>query len=130
MKKLAIGLAALPALLFILSGLNWLFNPASAAETLGMPLLDGMGGSSQIGDLGAFFMAGGLMIVLGIVTRNGVWFYAPALTVGLAAFYRIIAGLAHGVDLVAPAIGLEVVITVILVFAAKQLGGEKDYQES
>ena len=36
-------------------GLRWLVDPSGAAAGIGMPVLDGLARSSQIGDLGAFF---------------------------------------------------------------------------
>ena len=41
---------------FTLMGLRWAFDPSSAAESLGMVLLDGNALSTQIGDLGSFFI--------------------------------------------------------------------------
>ena len=49
--------AALPGVLFAIQGLNWIIDPSAAAEGLGMPLLEGIGRSTQIGDLAAFFFA-------------------------------------------------------------------------
>ena len=45
-------LCALPAILFFYQGVNWLFQPEEAAAGLGMPLLTGIGASTQIGELG------------------------------------------------------------------------------
>jgi len=44
--------AALPGVLLAISGVGWLSDPATAAEGLGMPLLEGIGRSTQIGDFG------------------------------------------------------------------------------
>ena len=48
-------------------GLQWMFVPAQAAESLGMPLLNGLARSSQVGDTGAFFLGISAMILLGVV---------------------------------------------------------------
>ena len=56
--------------LFVIMGLNWLVDPAGAAKNLGMPLLEGIGRSSQIADFGAFFTTGGSMVLIGIITRK------------------------------------------------------------
>ena len=42
--------------LFLLMGLQWLIDPTSAANGLGMVLLSGHGLSTQIGDLSSFFL--------------------------------------------------------------------------
>ena len=36
---------------FFLNGLQWIISPANVAASLGMPLLEGVGLSTQIGDL-------------------------------------------------------------------------------
>ena len=60
MLKLLRIIVALPAILFLIIGLQWAVDPAAAAESLGMPLLDGLGRSSQMADTGALFIAMGL----------------------------------------------------------------------
>ena len=57
--------AALPGLVMLLLGVGWVTDPAGAAEGLGMPLLEGAGRSTQIGDFGSFFLAGFVMVVMG-----------------------------------------------------------------
>ena len=48
---------------FALQGVGWLVAPARLAASLGMPLLDGLGRSTQIGDFASFFLtAGGLLL--------------------------------------------------------------------
>ena len=44
-------LSVLIGLMSLLTGLNWIVNPAAAAEGLGMELMTGLGASTQIGDL-------------------------------------------------------------------------------
>lgn len=36
-------------------------------------LLEGLGRSSQIGDFGAFFAAGGSMVIIGSLTQKRTW---------------------------------------------------------
>ena len=50
-------LSGLVGLLMLITGLGWITDPASAAANLGMPLLDDLGRSTQIGDFTAFFIA-------------------------------------------------------------------------
>ena len=89
MLKLLRIIVALPAILFLIIGLQWAVDPAAAAESLGMPLLDGLGRSSQMADTGALFIAMGLMILSGLLTGTKTWFYAPALMLFLAAALRL-----------------------------------------
>lgn len=111
----------LPALLFTAMGLRILFDPAGALGELGMPLLDGLGRSTQIGDLGAFFITGALLIILGVFTGKREWLYAPALLLGLTAVFRVWATVGHGATLAVQQIAVEVVICVLLLFAASRI---------
>ena len=65
--------AGILGIFFLLQGVNWILSPASAAEALGMPLLEGVGRSTQIGDAGGFFVALAAMILLGAYGSNGQW---------------------------------------------------------
>ena len=51
--------AGLSAVAFILVGLGWLWAPGLVSPRLRMPLLEGDGLSTQIGDLAAFFLSKG-----------------------------------------------------------------------
>ena len=107
--------------LFIIMGLSWLVDPTGAAKNLGMPLLEGLGRSSQIADCGAFFTTGGSMVLIGIITRNRTWLYAPSMMLFCAAVFRILAWLIQGAAFAAPLIAVEVVLTALLLFAASRL---------
>lgn len=110
-----------PAILFIVMGLRWLVDPAGAAEQLGMPLLDGVGLSSQIGDLAAFFLLIGLFVLTGIVTSERRWFYAPVALLLLAAVSRVLAWALHDAALAVPQIGTELIIAALLWFVSGRL---------
>lgn len=118
MHKIIRVLAALPALLFIVTGIQWLVQPASAAATIGMPVLDGIARSSEIGDLGAFFLGGGSMALIGVITLQRTWFLCSAMLVAFAALGRTIAWLVHDAALPLGMLGPEIVITAILLIAA------------
>ncbi|MFT5611626.1 MAG: hypothetical protein ACI9LU_002131 [Polaribacter sp.] len=111
----------LPALLFLLIGIRWLVDPTGAAAELGMPLLEGLGRSTQIGDLTAFFIGASIMMGLGLMTANRTWFYAPAMLLILTAGFRVVAWFAHDAVFAAPQIGVEVIVAGILVLAASKL---------
>lgn len=78
MNKVLIVIVALPGILFVVTGLRWLVDPASAAGQLGMPLLDGVGRSSQIGDISGFFLTLGMLILIALITAKRSWYY-PAI---------------------------------------------------
>jgi hypothetical protein len=121
MNKILRVIVLLPAILFIGIGIRWLVDPQGAAAALGMPLLDGIGRSSQIGDVGGFFLVTGIMVVLGVITGKRVWFQAPALLLMTIAIFRILAWLLHDAALATPMIAVEVVLAVLFVFASARL---------
>lgn len=122
MNKLLQVLVALAALFFIVMGLRWAVDPAGAAATLSMPLLDGAARSSQIADTGLFFLATGVLILTAVVTGRRSWFHVPALILFGAAIYRIVAWLFHDAAFVVDGIAVEVVVGSLLLFAAARLG--------
>lgn len=111
----------LPALLFAVMGLRILFAPEGALGELGMPLLDGLGRSTQIGDLGAFFITGAILILLGVFTGKREWLYAPAMLLGLTAVFRVWAAVGHGAAFAVQQIVVEVVVCALLLFAASRI---------
>ena len=121
MNKAIKTVTLLPAILLGLVGLRWLIDPAGAAGELGMPLLDGLGRSTQIGDLTSFFITSSVLIFLGVFTGKREWLYAPAVLLGLTAIFRILAWAVHGAAFATAAIAVEVVSTAILLFAASRI---------
>jgi hypothetical protein len=125
MLKLLRIIVALPAILFLIIGLQWAVDPAAAAESLGMPLLDGLGRSSQMADTGALFIAMGLMILSGLLTGRKTWFYAPALMLFLAAALRLIAWLIHGAAFAPDLIAVEIVVGSLLLISSQKLADKQ-----
>jgi hypothetical protein len=119
MKMALRVLTVLVALQFGGFGIWWIVDPTAAAAELGMELLTGMGASTQIGDIGAFFLAMSAMIVLGQRQGQAHWFYPAAMLVGFAAATRTLAFLTgnapFGLEFIAP----EVIMAAILVAAAR-----------
>jgi hypothetical protein len=121
MKKILWICVALLGVLFLTTGLRWLVAPEGVAAQLGMPLLDGVGRSAQIGDMGAFFLALGLFVICALTTAKRVWFYPAIVLLGLAALSRTVAWLFHGAPLAVDVIVPEVLITLLLLFASTRL---------
>ena len=119
MKKVLSVIIALPAVMFIMTGLRWLVDPATAATQFGMPLLDGIGLSTQIGDLAAFFIAGGMFVFIALITSKRSWYYPPIMLVGFTALFRILAWLLHDATLAVQMIVPEIVIAVLLLAASR-----------
>ena len=121
MNKVLRIITALPGILFIAVAARWVFDPAGSAGDLGMPLLDGVGRSTQLGDLTSFFLSAGTMILLGVILLQRTWLFCAALLMGGAAFFRTLAWLVHDAALAADAIALEVVVAVLMLVAASKL---------
>ncbi len=113
-------LVLLPAVLFIVVGVRWLVAPAGVAPEFGLTLETGLGLSSQVGDMASFFLTLGFCMLLGLVTGQRPWFYVGAMILLLAAIGRTLAWLLHDAAL-APQIGLELVVGVLLLIAAQRL---------
>lgn len=125
MKILFRVLVAFPAVLFVVMGIRWAVDPEGAAAALGMTLLAGVGLSSQIGDVGSFFLTMGIMMLIGLITGRRSWFQAPALMLALAAILRVLAWLVHDAALALSMIIVEVVLATVLLMACSKLSLDK-----
>ena len=124
--KLAIRiLAALSTLLFLQMALQWLFDPAAAAAGLGMSLLPISEASTQIGDIGALFLAVAGMGAFAQLPGKSAWFYPPAWLLLGAAAMRSGAWLTSHANFSAQTILSEIVIAALFVAAARTLGKER-----
>ena len=121
MKNVLRIVAGLVGILFFLNGLQWIISPANVAASLGMPLLEGVGLSTQIGDLGSFFITVGAMTLIGVITTIRHWFYAPSMLLLVAALYRTLSTLLYGAPFVMSAIVVEVSVGLFLIFAGSRI---------
>ena len=107
---------------FAFQGLLWIVDPARAAAGLGMSLLDGVGRSTQIGDLSALFLPGGATILVGALPGRARLLYVPMGLFGVAAIARTLAWAVHGAAFAARFIAIELAVAALLLVAARQLG--------
>ena len=114
-------LVTLLGVFFVLQGIAWLVDPARAAAGLGMPLLDGLARSTQIGDLAAFFLTGGVTIVVGARPGRARLLLVPAGMLGAAAVVRTLAWALHGAEFAAAFIATEVAVAALLLVAVRRL---------
>jgi hypothetical protein len=110
-------LSSIPAVVFLIIGVFWVLQPGIMAENFGMVLSSGLGLSSQIGDLGSYFVSSALMIFYGIYTNNTHWFYPPILIMLLTALFRTLSTLLHDAPFAADMIGSEILFSGILIYA-------------
>ena len=124
MNKLLGLLVLLPAVLFVVTGLRWLVDLVLLEDQgLGLVLGEGLGLSSQVGDMSGFFLTLGICMLVALVTRRRAWFYPPVLLLVLTAIGRVVAWLLHDAAL-APQIAVEVVVAVLLLVASHRLALE------
>lgn len=109
---------------FTLQGIAWLVDPARVAAGLGMPLLDGLARSTQIGDLSAFFLVAGVTMLVGSRPGRARLLYVPAGLIGGAAITRTLAWALHGADFAALFITVEVAVGVFLLSAARGMDND------
>lgn len=124
MNKILRIVVVLPAILFLVMGIRWVVAPSGVAAEFGMPLLEGVGLSSQVGDLGSFFVSLAVFMLIGVITQKRNWFYAAAILLGLTAVFRTLAWLLHGAAFATDMILVEVVVTALLLFAASRIPSE------
>jgi len=105
-------------ILFTLQGVGWLVSPSRAAAGLGMPLLDGLGRSAQIGDFSVFFLALGVLVLLGNRPGRSRLLYVPGCMLGAAALLRFLAWAVHGAAFATTFIIIEIVTSAVLLTAA------------
>ncbi len=114
-------LAALPGLAMGINAFMWVTNPAAAAENLGMPLLDGLARSTQVGDFPGFFFPCSIMAFFSAWKQNATWAYGAALILGGAAVFRTLAWAVHGAEFATVFIVVEAVLTLMLIAAAQMM---------
>ena len=107
-------LSGLIGLFMLYSCYGWVTDPSSAAAGLAMPLLEGMGGNTQIGDFTSFFFTAGLFACIGAYRKEHTWLYASISLLGSAAVFRSLAVVTHGSDPLTMAIVFEIIMTAIL----------------
>ena len=118
-RKFIVVVLALPALLFIATGLRWLIGPAGVSPELGLTLESGLGLSTQIGDLSAFFLVAGLCILVGLVTTERIWFYPAIMLLITAALGRTVAWSLHGAMFASHLIVFEIVVALLLLLGSR-----------
>ena len=124
MNNILRGITGLIGVLFFGVGLQWILDPSTAAESLWMPLLQDVGLSTQIGDLGSFFITLGSMTLIGVYTKKQYWFLAPAMLLLVAAFYRSMSTVFYDATFATPQILVEVVVGLFFLFVRTKISGE------
>ena len=88
--KIVLGLAGT---LFLFNGVRWLVVPGEIAPAVGLPVAEGLGLSTLVGDLASFFMAMGSFVLIALITERRTWYYPPIMMLTITALGRIIGSL-------------------------------------
>lgn len=111
----------LAAILFIVNGVRWLVAPAGIAPMFGLELASGIGLSSQVGDMSAFFLTLGACMLIATISERRAWYYPPIMLLGFTVVGRILAWLIHGAAFAGDLILIEVIIVLALLLASRRL---------
>ncbi len=117
-------LVLIPAILFVVMGIRWLVAPAGVAPNFGLTLSDGIGLSSQIGNMAGFFLVLGSCMLIALISGRRSWYYPPMMLLAITALGRIVAWLLHDATLAFSQIMTEVVVAIILLLASRRLPKE------
>ena len=117
-------LVMLAAILFLVMGVRWLVAPAGVAPDFGLTLSDGIGLSSQIGNMAGFFLLLGSCMLIALISGQRSWYYPPMMLLAITALGRTVAWLLHDATLAVSQIMTEVVVAIFLLLASRRLPKE------
>ena len=125
MNKFLVVLNAINGVLFIAIGLLWVISPYEAGANFGiLEISEGLGRSSLIGDVGSYFFCIGLMMILAAYTLKSIWFYAPAMLLGVTALFRVISWVAHDATFATQFIIIEILLITLLLVTSKRMSNQ------
>ena len=125
MNKFLVVLNAINGILFIAIGLLWVIFPYEAGANFGiLEISEGLGRSSLIGDVGSYFFCIGLMMILAAYTLRSIWFYAPAMLLGVTALFRVISWAAHDATFATQFIIIEILLITLLLVTSKRMSSQ------
>ena len=125
MNKFLLVLNAINGVLFIAIGLLWVISPYEAGANFGiLEISEGLGRSSLIGDVGSYFFCIGLMMILAAYTLRSIWFYAPAMLLGVTALFRVISWAAHDATFATQFIIIEILLITLLLVTSKRMSSQ------
>ena len=115
--------SALFALLFLVMGVSYLFDPGNAAADLGLTPIGEHGLNTLRGDMGGLFLASTAMIALGLILRKGEWLLAVAVLMLFIAGGRLIGFVLDGspAQPTLVAFGFEIVIATVMILTSRKL---------
>jgi len=121
-------LSGLVGALMLISAINWIVDPVSAAASLQITeSLSAVGGetllgkNTLIGDFTSFFFAAGILSCIGSYRNEHEWLYGPLALLGSAALFRLSAGVMHGTEFWLPGIISEILFSIMLLVSINSM---------
>ena len=125
MNRLLVFMNTINGVIFIILGLLWVISPYEAGANFGiLEIPEGLGRSSLIGDVGSYFFCIGVMMILAVYTLRSIWFYAPAMLLGVTALFRVISWLAHDATFATQFIIIEILLVILLLITSKRMSSK------
>ena len=113
----------LPGLVMLVQAVFFVIDPEQALKGVGMPLLDGIARSTQIGDIGSIFVFGACLISYAVYRLESHWLKAGAWMMSIIAIMRFLAWYLHGAALTLNFIIVEIILAGWLLISARAMDG-------
>ncbi len=111
--------------LFVLGAVN-VFAPLNTFDLYGIKPLGIMTYSTFRGAIGGMLIGGGLIMLMGLITKNKTWYQAAFLLISVILCCRVISVLFDGwTNDILPAAITELYIIIVMLFASKQIDASK-----
>ena len=111
--------------LLVLGAVN-VFAPMNTFDLYGIKPLGIMTYSTFRGAIGGMLIGGGLIMLMGLITKNKTWYQASLLLIAVILICRMISVLFDGyTNDILPAAITELYIIVVMFFASKQIDASK-----
>lgn len=121
MKNVLRALAFVASLPLLILGFGAMFSPSSMLDLFDLTPKGVFGYNTIRADLGGLLIGSGLMIWIGMWTKQITWFYATMLIMALLLFGRIVSTVLDGWTSAAiPAIGVEIFAIIVLTLSVMQ----------
>nr|WP_315196760.1 DUF4345 family protein [uncultured Flavobacterium sp.] len=111
--------------LFLLGAVN-VFAPLNTFDLYGIRPLGIITYSTFRGAIGGMLIGGGLIMLMGLITKNKTWYQSSLLLISVILTCRIISVLFDGwTNDLLPAVITELYIIIVMFFASKQIDASK-----
>lgn len=111
--------------LFVLGAVN-VFAPLNTFELYGIKPLGVLTYSTFRGAIGGMLIGDGLIMIMGLLTKNKTWYQSSLLLISVILICRIISVLFDGwTNDLLPAVITELYIVVVMFFASKLIDNSK-----